>query len=130
MPSGLIINGVKDALAAALQILESAHEEVIWLIPSSIHSLSVTHGYFEQTKAFIERGGVARGIVSISLANIEEIQMSLESGEDIRNSDNVQEIFMYVGDKRDSVGSIDIDVSDYTLDTLAVCFWSEDPTYA
>ncbi|MGZ4943316.1 MAG: hypothetical protein ACXVIG_03250, partial [Halobacteriota archaeon] len=92
--------------------------------------LSMTHGYFEQTKAFIDRGGVARGIVSISSTNIEEIQMSLENGEDIRHSDNIQETFMYVGDKRDSVSSINIGVREYTLDTPAVCFWSEDPTYA
>ncbi len=56
--------------------------------------------------------------------------MSLESGEDIRHSDNAQETFMYVGDKRDSVSSINVGARDYTLDTPAVCFWSQDPTYA
>ncbi len=87
MPSGLIIHNVRDALAAALQILESAQEEVVWLSPASLHSLSMTHGFFEKTRAFVERGGVARGIVPISHEIVEEIRMSVQIGEDIRHSD-------------------------------------------
>ncbi len=130
MPSGIVMNGVKDALAAALEILESAQEEVIWLIPASINSLSLTLGFVEKVQGFIQRGGVSRGIVPISHSNVEEIRIFLDAGEDIRHSDNIQEVFMYVGDTRDSVSSINVGVRDYTLDTPGVCFWSQDPTYA
>ena len=130
MPSGLVINGVRDALAVALQILESAREEVVWLIPPSIHSLSMTYGFVEKTRAFIQRGGVVRGIVPISQANIEEIRTSLEVGEDIRHSNEVHELFMYVGDRQQSVSAINIGIHDFTLDTPTIAFRSGDPTYA
>ncbi len=130
MTSGFIVNGVKNALAAASEILEAEQKEVAWLVPPSVHSLSMTHGLFEQMSAFVQQGGVSRGIVPISRANIDEIRMCVECGEDIRHSDAVHELFMYVGDKRESVSSINIGVAEYTLDTPVVAFWSESPTYA
>ncbi len=130
MTSGFIINGVKDALAAALGILESEQKEVAWLVPPSVHSLAATLGFFEAMRAFVTHGGVSRGIVSVSRENVDEIRMSVESGEDIRHSDEVHELFMYVGDKQKSVSAMNIGVEDYTLDTPVVAFWSENPTYA
>ncbi|MGZ4894378.1 MAG: hypothetical protein ACXV29_10125 [Halobacteriota archaeon] len=129
MPSGFIIHNVKDTLAAALGILESEQKEVAWLIPPSVHSLATTLGFFEAMRAFVKQGGVSRGIVSVSRKNIDEIRMSVESGEDVRHSDEVHELFMYVGDKRKSVSSINIGIEEYTLDTPVVAFWSESPTY-
>ncbi len=130
MPSGLIIHTVKDALAAALGILESEQTEVAWIVPPSIHSLATTLGFFEAMKIFVRRGGISRGIVSVSRENIEEIRMSVEGGEDIRHSDAIHELFMYVGDKQTSVSAINIGVEEYTLDTPVKAFWSESPTYA
>jgi hypothetical protein len=111
MPHGYIIHGVKDALAAALGILESEQKEVAWLVPPSVHSLATTLGFFEAMRAFIKQGGVSRGI-------------------DIRHSDVVHEVFMYVGDKQKSVSALNIGIVEYTLDTPVATFWSEDPTYA
>ncbi len=130
MPSGLVVNGVKDALAAALDVLESAKEEVVWLVPPAVHTLSMTLGFFENTKAFIQLGGVSRGIVQITQENVEEMRMSVDAGDNIRHSDEVHELFMYVGDKRHSVSSINIGVQEFTLDTPAIAYWSESPTYA
>jgi hypothetical protein len=130
MPRGFIINGVKDALAAALGILESEQKEVAWLVPPSVHSLATTLGFFEAMRAFVKRGGVSRGIVALSRENVHEIRMSVESGEDIRHSDAVHEVFMYVGDKQKSVSALNIGVVKYTLDTPVAAFWSEDPKYA
>ena len=130
MSRGFIINGVKDALAAALGILESEQKEVAWLVPPSVHSLATTLGFFEAMKAFIEQGGVSRGIVFVSQENVDEIRMSVDSGELIRHSAAVHEIFMYVGGKQKSVSAMNIGVADYTFDTPVAAFWSEDPTYA
>ncbi len=130
MASGVIIHNVNDALAAALEILESAQEEIVWLSPASLHSLSMTHGFYEKTRAFVELGGVARGVVPISRGNVEEIRMSVQNGEHIRHSDEAQEVFMYIGDKRQSVSSVNVGVSDYALDTTGFAFRSEDPSYA
>ena len=129
MPAGTMVNGVKDVLAVALEILESAQEEVIWLVPASINSLSITHGFLEKTRAFVQRGGVSRGIVPISHANVKEIQMSLAIGEDIRHSDAVHELFMYIGDRRQSISAINVGITEFTLDTPGIAFWSESATY-
>ncbi len=56
MTSGFIVNGVKNALAAASEILEAEQKEVAWLVPPSVHSLSMTHGLFEQMSAFVQQG--------------------------------------------------------------------------
>ena len=130
MPHGFIITSVKDALAAGLGIFETEQKEVAWLVPPSIHSLATALGLFEAMKAFVKRGGVSRGIVSVSGENVDEIRDSVESGEDIRHSDAVHEVFMCVGDKQKSVSGLNIGIVEYTLDTPIAAFWSEDPTYA
>ncbi len=56
--------------------------------------------------------------------------MSVESGENIRHSNTIHELFMYVGDKRRSVSSINIGIEEYTLGSSVTAFWSDDPTYA
>ncbi len=130
MAPGIVISSVRDALAVAAQILESAQEEVVWLVPSSMHSLSMRHGFVEKTSAFIQQGGVSRGVVPTSKANASHVQMSLDNGEDVRHSDGVHEFFLYVGDRQRSISAINIGSEEYTLATPIVAFWSEDPAYA
>ncbi len=130
MPSGLVINGVKDTLAAALQILESSQEEVVWLIPASINSLSVGYDFPERVQAFVQRGGATRGILNVLPENVAEVQLFLDAGENIRHSTDVHELFMFIGDKKKSISTINIGVTEFTLDTPGSAFWSEDPAYA
>ena len=130
MPPGLIINNVKDVLAAALGILDSAQKEVVWVIPASINTLSLIYGGIEKIKALIQRGGLSRGVVQISPTNVTEIQMFLDAGEDIRHSDEVHEVFTFVGDKQQSISSLNIGVKEFTLDTPVTAFWSESLSYA
>jgi len=59
IPHELVINSVKDALAAALGILESEQKEVAWLVPPSVHSLATTLGFLEAMRAFVKQGGVS-----------------------------------------------------------------------
>ncbi|MGZ7162457.1 MAG: hypothetical protein ACXVI8_07385 [Halobacteriota archaeon] len=130
MPAGIVINGVKGVFTIAAQILDSATEEVVWISPASVHSLSIARGFLEKTRAYCQRGGASRGIVPISHSNLEEIQTFLDVGEDIRHSEDVHELFMIVGDKQQSISAINVGIRDFTLDTPAISFWSEDPTYA
>jgi len=130
MVTRLVINSVGDAFAAALLLLESAREEVVWLVPPSIHALSRRYGFVERTRAFVQHGGVLRGILEISRANVKEVQVSLENSEDIRHSDTRYNLYMYVADRRGSVSAINIGVDENTLNTPIVAFWSDDPTYA
>jgi hypothetical protein len=130
MPIGTVITSVKDVLAAALGIVESAQKEVVWVIPASINTLSLTYGGVEKIKAFIQKGGFSRGVVQILPANITEIQMFLDAGEDIRHSDEGREVYMFVGDKQQSISSLNIGVKEFTLDTPVTAFWSDSPNYA
>ncbi len=130
MPSGLVINSVKDVLAVASQILETARQEVVWLIPPSLVPLLVHYSFTEKTRPFMGQGGISRGILPLSASNVEATQGSLSRGEEIRHSDEVNELYMFVGDKQYSVSAINIGVEEYTLDTPVTAFWSESPTYA
>ncbi len=56
--------------------------------------------------------------------------MCLESGENIRHSDKVHEFFMFVGDRQQSISTINVGIREYTRDTPVIAFWSEDLTYA
>jgi len=130
MPSEVIVTGVKDALAASLGILESARKEVVWLASPSLLSLSIRLGFAERTKPFIRGGGVSRGIVQSSQANVREVEICLETGKDVRHSDDVRELWMFVSDAPESVSAINTGVYDVTLDTPMTAFWSDSPTYA
>ncbi len=110
MPSGFIVSGVKDALAVALGILESAKQEVVWLVPPSFNSLSRNYDFIELARAFVQQGGASRGIVPISHENVEEVQMSLDNGENVRHSEKIPELFMYIGDGRQSISAINIGI--------------------
>ncbi|MGZ4904284.1 MAG: hypothetical protein ACXVIG_06780 [Halobacteriota archaeon] len=130
MASGLVINSVQDALAIASQILETAQQEVVWLIPPSLIPLLVQYDFGERATPLLKRGGVSRGIVPLSHANVEAIQESLSRGEEVRHSGEVHELYMFVGDKQYSVSAINIGIEEYTLDVPTAAFWSEDPAYA
>ncbi len=92
MPAGTVINGVKDFVAAAFEVLQNAQHEFVFLVPSSILSRAGTYGSVESAKRFIDNGGVVKGILPISFANIEETRVRLKIGEDLRFSDEVHEL--------------------------------------
>jgi hypothetical protein len=130
MPVGRVVNSVKDILAVVIGIIESAKDEVVFLTPPSLLCLAGTYGSMQSAKVFIQNGGVIRGIVPISCNNIERARMQLDIGEDLRLSDRIQEVFMLLGDKQQSISAINIGVGEYTLETSITAFWSESPTYA
>ncbi|MGZ4932690.1 MAG: hypothetical protein ACXV49_05570 [Halobacteriota archaeon] len=57
MATGTIVTTVEDAIAVAFQILESAKNEIVWLIPPSLLSLSSTYDITDKVKVFIQNGG-------------------------------------------------------------------------
>jgi len=130
MPPGLIISDIKDVFAESLQILETAQEEVILLIPSSMLPVFMSYGCAQKTKTFIQNGGVLRGITNISHANLEVARARLSIGEDLRHTDRHHEFFLIVGDRHYSISSLDTGIEEFTLDTSVNSFWSENPTYA
>jgi hypothetical protein len=129
MPAGTVITSVKDAIAVVLHIFESAKHEIVFLTPASFLSLAGTFNSMQSAKQFIQDGGVLRAILPISSDIVEAARMRLDIGEDLRHSDQFHEIFLIVGDKKQSLSAINLGVQEYALDTPVTAFWSESPAY-
>ena len=130
MAFGVVVNSIQDVLAVASQTLESAKDEICWLVPPSLLSLSTRYGFTEKIRAFTQQGGTSRGIVPLLHANVEEVWTRLDIGEDVRHAGGVHEIYMFVADRRQSISAINIGIGEFALDTPVTAFWSDDPTYA
>jgi len=130
MADGTIITSVTDALAICSNIIESANNEVVYLSPPSLLVLASAFSLRERTKMLIQKAGSVRGIADFSYQYIEEMREILGIGTDVRHVDQYQGIFMLVGDRRESISSMSIDVESLSIDTPLVALWSDDPTYA
>ncbi len=130
MAKGTIIESVKDALAVGSNIIESAKSEVVWLLPLSIVIFAAQYGIPNKSKTLIEHGGHIKSIFHISSQYVELAQSLLDIGENLRHLDQYEGVFFLVGDKKQSISSIHVNVEDPSLDDRIVAFWSENPTYA
>jgi hypothetical protein len=125
-----VITSVTDALAVCSSIIESANNEVVYISPPSLLVLASEFGLGEKTKMLIQKGGRVRGIADFSYQYIKEIREWLDSGIDMRHYPQYLGIFMLVGDKKESISSMSINVKRLSIDAPIVALWSDDPTYA
>ena len=130
MAKGIIINSVKDALAAGLNIIESAESETAWILPPWMLVLAAQYGSPMKSKTLIQNGGRVRGIFNISSPYIELARLFLDIGEDVRHTDHYEGVFFLVGDKKQSISSMHVSTEELRCDDTIVAFWSEEPTYA
>ena len=130
MAKGIIIESVKGALAAGSNILESAEKEVVWLLEPAILALSFQFDIPNKSKMLIEKGGRVRGITKISGTSFDVARRLLDNGEELRLIDQYQGAFMLVGDKKESISSINVNMEDVSIDDPLVAFWTDDPSYA
>ncbi len=130
MPSGIVINSIKDAVAVISQILESAQREVVFITSPSLLSIAGTFDMIERAQRFIAGGGTLKGITTISRANLEETRMQIDIGLDLRHSDQPRELSLFVADQQYSMSGLNTGVEEYVLDTQVSGFWSEDPAFA
>ena len=117
MADGTIITSVTDALVIGSNIIESANNEIVYLYPSPMLVFASQLGLAERSKLFIQKGGHVRGIADFSYLYIKEIQQRLDTGVDVRYFSQYQGIFMLVGDRRESISSMSIDVESLSIDT-------------
>jgi hypothetical protein len=130
MTSGTIIQSVKDAIAVASTIIESTEKEVSWLVPPALLVLAAHFSLLDKSRVLIQKGGHARGITQISPAYVEVVSELTEIGIRVRHVEQYTGTFMVVGDSRQSISTIGINVADLSLDGKIVAFWSADPDYA
>jgi hypothetical protein len=130
MDSGTIITSVKDAIAVAIGIIESAEKEVLWLVPAPLLVLAARYEINEKLKLLMQKGGRVRGITAISSPHIEGVRELLESGQEVRIMQNYSGIFMLVGDKSQSISSMNVVKEDLSLDDRIAAFWTDNREYA
>jgi len=129
MAKGIIIESVKDALAAGSNIIQSAEKEGMWLLEPAILALSFQFGIPNKTKMLIENGGRVRGITKISESSLDVARKLLDNGEEVRHIDQYEGAFMLIGDKKESISSINVNNVDVSLDDPLVAFLTDDPAY-
>ena len=130
MADGTIITSVTDALAICSKIMESANNEVVYISPPSLLVLGSQFSLRENAKTLIQKGCCVRSIADFSYPYIEEMRELLEIGEGVRHVPHYQGIFMLVGDRKESISSVSIDLKSLSVDTPVVALWSDNPTYA
>ncbi len=129
MTDRTIITSVTDAIAVISQLLESAENEVVWLVPRSSLVYALRYNLIESSRALVQQGVRMRGIADFSYHYIDMLHKLLDAGEDVRHFDKHQELFMVVADTK-SISSMSINIENLSLDTPIVALWSDDPTYA
>jgi hypothetical protein len=133
MVNKTIVESVKDAIAAASTVVESAKSELLWLLPPELLAFAGRYGLTARSRMLIENGVHVRGITQISEAQVEMVRGFLDIGEEVRHIDQYRGEFMVVADKRESVSSIPqqaVTVGGLSLDDRIIGFWTDDPAYA
>ena len=128
MPNGTIITSVTDAIAVVSQIVESAENEVAWLVPRPSLIYALQFGIIEQSKTLIQNGVRIRGIVDFSYPYINVVRKLLDTGQDVCHVDNYRGMFMVIADAK-SISSMSIITESLSIDSPIVAFWSENPSY-
>ncbi|MGZ7180452.1 MAG: hypothetical protein ACXVIB_06605, partial [Halobacteriota archaeon] len=129
MAERIIIESLRDALAVGSNIIESAEKEVVWLLEPAILDFSFQFSIPTKSKMLIEKGGRVRGITKISETSLNVVRKLVDNGEEIRHVDQYQGAFMLIGDKKESISSINVNV-EFSLDDPIVAFWTDDQAYA
>jgi hypothetical protein len=128
-----LLEDVRDVIAASLSLLESAQNDVIWLLPPQMLVYASQFGLTNQAKALIEKGGRVRGITEISGTDLRVVRELVDVGQDVRHVDQYRGELMLVVDKRESISSIPqqgVDIGALSLDDRVVGFWTDDLSYA
>jgi hypothetical protein len=129
MESGTIIESVKDAIAVASGIIERAEKDVAWLVPAPLLVIADKYNLKEKSKVVLQNGGRIRGITSISSPYVDAVRELVYVGEEVRSVQNYSGVFMLIGDKNQSISSINVIAEDLSLDDRIIAFWTDNVDY-
>jgi hypothetical protein len=127
-----VVENIRAIIAVGSTILESARNEILWLLPPQMLIYSWQLGLTEKLRAVIEKGGQVRGITQISGTDVGVVRRLLDIGEGVRHVDEYRAEFMLVADKKLSVSSIphqNINLEDLSLDYRVMACLTDDPSY-
>jgi hypothetical protein len=119
---------LNELIAIGMTTLNSSEEEWLMVCPPI---LSVVGSLFtlEETKAFIDRGGVMRIITDVSYPYLESMRQFLDIGADARHFDQYRGIMFTVFDRKMCGSAINIDIRRVSLDEPVSMLWTDDPTH-
>jgi hypothetical protein len=130
MAEKIIVESVTDALAVGSSIVENAKNEIVWLLPPEMLVFSAQFGLTKKLKTLIENGGRVRGITRVSNTYSKVIKELVDVGEEVRHVDRYEGAFMVVGDKKESISSIYLNLEELSLDDELRAFWTDNEEYA
>jgi hypothetical protein len=131
MAFGKTIETVKDAVAVIAQMIDSAETEIAFIVPPAGLGFAAHFSFLRDgAEKLVQKGGHVRGITDISYYYINAARELLDIGEEVRHSGEVQEVLMFVRDKKESISSINVGRKEFLLDDPIVAFWSDDSSYA
>jgi sugar-specific transcriptional regulator TrmB len=125
-----IIKSLGELVSVTIPLINSAQDELLCVVPREIVTFASQFGIAEETKKFVTRGGIARGITDVSFSGIELMQDMLDISEDFRHFDQYHGIAFAVIDRKTCLTAINIDIRRLSLHERVAVLWSDDPTYA
>lgn len=82
-----ILENIKDVIAASSTLLESAQNEIIYLLPPQMLALAGQFSLTNKSKALIEKGRRVKGVTQKSETDVAVVRELLAIGEDVRHVD-------------------------------------------
>jgi sugar-specific transcriptional regulator TrmB len=125
-----IIKSLGELVSVTIPLINSAREELLFVLPQEIVTFASRFGINEEIRKFVERGGNVRGITDVSHSGIELMQEMLDISEDLRHFDQYHGIAFSVIDRKICLTAINIDITRFSLREHIVVLWSDDSTYA
>jgi hypothetical protein len=130
MTTGKIVTSVRETFAVASNIIESAKNEIVWIVPPAPLVMGRYYGLSDQSRAFIANGGSLRGIITITPPYIELARNLVDIGETLRHVEGYSRVFFIVGDRKESLSSVIVNPEELSCDSEVIAFWGNGPTYA
>ena len=130
MTAGKIITSVREVFAVISNIIESAKNEIVWIVPPSPLVMATYYGLSDLSATFMANGGNNRGILTITPPYIELAERFIDSGETLRHVEGYSGLFFIVVDKIESLSAVVVNPEELSCDSKVITFWGNGPTYA
>jgi len=125
-----IIKSVKELVAATINLVDSAKNGYLYVVPGDMLVITSLFGINEEAKKIIEQGASVRGITDIRYAEIASAQAQVDIGVDLKHFHNYEGLYFAVVDRKHCISAINVDISRISLNEPISMLWTDDPTYA
>ena len=125
-----IIKSVKELVAATINLVDSAKNGYLYVVPADMLVITSLFGINAEAKKILEQGASVRGITDIRYAEIASAQEQVDIGVDLKHFDNYEGLYFAVVDRKHCISAINVDINRISLNEPISMLWTDDPTYA